>query len=114
MNIGEAGIELIKSYEQCRLEAYLPTQKDVPTIGWGSTKGVTLGMVWTQEEADAAFLEDLDWVEKCVTSSVTEPLTQTEFDALCSLCFNIGCPNFKGSTLVKMLNDGDFDQAADQ
>ena len=112
MKIGAAGIALVQSYEKCRLKAYKPTPEDVWTCGWGSTKGVTENTIWTQEEADKAFLKDMEWVEACVNHAVTAQLTQNEFDALCSLCFNIGCPNFGKSTLVKLLNSGDYDAAA--
>lgn len=111
MNIGQAGIDLIKSFEQCRLHAYLPTPDDVWTCGWGSTQGVTKDTVWTQEEANAHFLEDIAWVEKCINGAITVPLTQNEFDACCSLCFNIGCNAFKGSTLARKLNASDFNGA---
>ena len=112
MNIGKAGIALIQSYEKCRLKAYLPTPADKWTIGWGHT-GDDVGpdTVWTQEEADAEFLNDIAWVENCVNKAVTAQLTQNEFDALCSLCFNIGCPKFQTSTLVKLLNQHNFDAA---
>ena len=109
MNIGQAGIDLIKSYEKLRLKAYLPTPDDVWTIGWGHTgSDVVEGLVWTRERADEAFLEDTALVEKCVNGAVTLPLTQNEFDACCSLCFNIGCGAFKGSTLAKKLNASDL------
>jgi len=114
MKIGAKGIELIQSYEKCRLEAYMPNEHDVHTIGWGSTRGVAMGDVWTQEQADARFLEDIAWVEDCVNRAVTALLEPNEFDALCSLCFNIGCRNFSGSTLVKLLNSGDYDGASAQ
>jgi lysozyme len=112
LTLGDSGAELIKSFEQCRLRAYKPTADDVWTCGWGSTKGVTADTVWTQEEADARFLEDIAWVEECVNRCVTVALSQGEFDALASLVFNIGCGAFGKSTLVKLLNGGDFDAAA--
>ncbi len=112
MNIGPQGIALIQSYEKCRLSAYLPTPHDVPTIGFGHTKGVSMGDACTQEEADAWFLEDIAWVEECINKAVTAFLSQPEFDALCSLCFNIGCSAFGKSTLVKLLNQADFDGAS--
>lgn len=112
MNIGPAGIALIKSYEKCVLHAYMPTPHDVPTIGWGHTAGVAMGDTCTQEEADAWLLADLAWVEECVNKHVTAQVLQQEFDALCSLCFNIGCKQFSGSTLVKLLNSNNFDAAS--
>ncbi len=73
---------------------------------------MTEDTTWTQEEADAAFLKDLAWVEECVNRCVTAQLTQNEYDALASLCFNIGCTAFGKSTLVKLLNAGDYDAAS--
>ena len=112
MKIGEKGIELIQSYEKLRLRAYLPTRDDVLTIGWGHTgDDVQADTVWTHEQADEAFLKDIGWVETCVNKAVTAQLLQGEFDALCSLCFNIGCTAFGKSTLVKLLNENNFDAA---
>jgi len=115
MKLGLQGAALIKSYEKCRLEAYLPTPNDKWTIGWGHT-GPYIGpdIVWTQEEADSVFLDDIAWVEECVNKAVTAVVNQNEFDALCSLCFNIGCTAFGKSTLVKLLNAADYDGASKQ
>jgi lysozyme len=112
VKIGEKGIKLIQAFELCKLEAYLPTPNDVPTIGWGHCRGVAMGDACSQGQADAWFLQDIAWVEDCVNRATTVGLTQNEFDALCSLCFNIGCPNFSGSTLVKLLNLSDYDGAS--
>lgn len=114
MNIGQAGIDLIKSYEKCVLKAYLPTPDDVWTCGWGSTKDVTEDTVWTQEEANARFMQDIAWVEACINKAVKAEINQNEYDALCSLCFNIGCAAFSSSTLVKRLNGADYEGAAKQ
>lgn len=114
MKLGPEGAALIKEYEQCRLSAYMPTPDDVPTIGYGHTRGVAMGDTCTQDEADAWFIEDVAWAEDCVNRAVTSGLSQTEFDALVSLCFNIGCKAFTGSTLVRKLNESpaDFDAAS--
>ena len=114
MKLGPQGAALIKGYETLQLEAYLPTKDDVPTIGYGHTKLVMLGNTCTPEQADAWFLEDVAWAEECVNRAVTANLLQQEFDALVSLCFNIGCRAFSGSTLVKLLNAGDYDAASAQ
>ena len=114
MNISDAGLSLIKSFEGCRLTAYLPTPQDVPTIGYGSTRGVTLGDTCTQAEADQMLREDCSEAEGCVSMAVDVDLTQHQFDALVSLVFNIGCGAFRGSTLLKLLNAGDFDAAQHQ
>jgi len=109
VKLGEKGAALIKSYEQCKLDAYKPTPDDVPTIGWGHTRNVAMGDTCNSEQADAWFLQDVAWVEDCVNRAVTSVLTQSEFDALASLCFNIGCRAFSGSTLVKRLNNADYE-----
>ena len=114
MKLGTKGEALIKSRETLRLEAYMPTPEDKPTIGWGHTRGVAMGDTCTPEQAEAWFREDVAWAEDCVNRAVTAQVNQNEFDALVSLCFNIGCPRFSGSTLVKLLNSGDYDGARDQ
>lgn len=106
--------ELIKSYEKLRLEAYLPTKNDVPTIGWGHTLGVKMGDKITREEAQQLFEQDTAWVEAALNELVKVPLTQNQFDALGSLVFNIGRTNFSRSTLLKKLNLKDYAGAADQ
>ena len=108
--INEAGLELIKEFEGCKLAAYLDSV-GVPTIGVGHTKGVKMGDTCTQEEADAFLREDLEHAEKCVNRAVTVPLTDNEFAALVSLVFNIGCGNFQKSTLLRKINDSDFNGA---
>ena len=114
MKLGERGAALIKSYEQLRLGAYLPTPDDVPTLGYGHTRGVAMGDTCTEEQAEAWFLEDVAWAEECDNRAVKVALTEGEFDALVSLGFNIGCHAFSGSTLVRRLNVADYDGAAAQ
>ena len=111
MKIGDSGIALIKEFEGCKLVAYLDSV-GVPTIGYGHTKGVRIGLHCTQEEADAWLLEDLKDAEACVNGAVTVPLTQGEFDACCSFVFNLGCGRFRGSTLLRKLNASDYDGAS--
>lgn len=106
MKTGNRGKTIIKSFEKCKLVAYMPTPKDVPTIGWGHTKGVKMGDKITEDQAEEFLCGDLEWVENCINKHVEVPLTQNQFDALASLIFNIGCSNFKGSTLLRILNEG--------
>lgn len=115
MNISERGLDLIKSFEKCRLVAFKPTPNDVYTIGWGHTgPDVEQHTVLTQQQADDALIRDVTFAERCVTGCVTAELSQFEFDACVSLCYNIGCHAFRNSTLVKLLNASDYDGAAEQ
>lgn len=107
------GIQLIKKWEQCRLKAYKKFVGEPWTIGWGHTgDDVTETTVWTQAQADAQFVKDLLHDEHCVDEHVSVPLTQGEYDALVSLIHNIGCRAFVGSTLLRKLNDSDYNGAS--
>jgi len=104
----------IKGYEKCRLTAYLPTPKDVPTIGWGSTgPDVKLGMRWTQKKADDRFSSDLKLFASAVSSAVNGIATQNQFDAMVSLAYNIGRSAFANSTVARKHRAGDYAGAAE-
>jgi lysozyme len=75
------GLHLTESFEGCRLEAYLDSV-GVPTIGYGHTHGVTLGMTCTQEQAEQWLQQDIQVAAQAVSRMVTVTLTQPEFDAL--------------------------------
>ena len=59
------------------------------------------------------FRSDLKWCSEAVEGAVKVPLNQNQFDALYSLCFNIGGTAFKNSTVVRRLNEGDYTGAAE-
>lgn len=113
MKTNKAGLEILKASEGCKLEAYLDTGR-VPTIGFGHTKGVRLGQVITQAEADAFLAEDVHWAEEAVHKLVKVPLTENQFSALVSLVFNIGLGQFAKSTMLRLLNAKEFTAAAEQ
>lgn len=104
MKVSQAGINLIKHFEGCRLKSYLDSVS-VPTIGYGHTKGVKLGMVITETKAEQLLKEDLEYFENKVLDLVKVNLLQNQFDALVSLTYNIGEGNLKKSTLLKKLNN---------
>lgn len=106
--------ELIKEFEGLRLVAYLPTKDDVWTIGYGHTKGVKKGDVITKAQAEAFLEEDLAWVNNAIRRNVKVPLNQNQWDALGSWVYNLGETNLKKSTLLKRLNAGDYNGAADE
>ena len=108
MRTSDEGVNLIKSFEGLRLQAYL-CPAGVWTIGYGHTKGVRKGDVITEEDAEQMLRDDLIGFERCVTENVEVPLAQNQFDALVSFAFNVGCGAFKGSTLLRRLNAGDPD-----
>ncbi len=106
-HIDEVGRDTIRHFESCRLEAYRdPT--GVWRIGWGSSRGVTPGLTITQAEADRRFEEDLAPAETAVTNLVRVPLTDGQFAALVSFVFNCGAGTLRTSTLLRLLNGGDY------
>jgi lysozyme len=106
-------LNLVKQSEGCALAAYLDPH-GVPTIGVGHTEGVSLGMTCTQEQADEWLQEDLAGAVSAVNSLVTVPLTQGQFDALVDFTFNEGSGHLMNSTLLRLLNAGNYQGAAAQ
>lgn len=105
--------DIEKEFEGCRLTAY-PDSVGIPTIGYGHTLGVKLGDVITQAQADKFLLDDLKTAINAVHAAVHVPLTENEESALVDLVYNIGAGNFQHSTLLRLLNAGQHEAAADQ
>ena len=106
--------DFIKESEGLVLKAYLPTPDDVWTIGYGHTSGVTRGMTITKEQAEQFLEKDLEWVERVIATTVKVPLNQNQYDALASFIYNLGGTNFRNSTLLRKLNEGDYRGAANE
>lgn len=104
---------LVRQFEGCRLQAYV-CPADVPTIGVGHTRGVKIGDRCSQEQADIWLTQDLEDAAADVASLVRVPLTQGQFDALTSFVFNLGARRLAESTLLILLNKGNYTGAADQ
>lgn len=106
-------VRLVMGFEGCRLEAYLDV-RGIPTIGWGETQGVKMGMVWTQAQADAVLRmrvsQFLLGVYKRAPMLWLEP---PERAAACgSLAYNIGLGAFNASTVKRKTNNGEWEAAA--
>ena len=116
MKMSKAGRKTLTTREGVRLKAYKDSV-GVWTIGIGHTSAagdpkVTPTLKITAEECDEIFTRDLAKYEKAVNDAVKVPVTQTEFDAMVSLCFNIGPGGFAKSSVVRRLNAGDRKGAA--
>ena len=99
MTISQKGIDLIKTFEGCKLFAYRDSV-GVPTIGYGHVKGVKMGMSITQKQAEEFLKSDIKPVERLL-NGMDINYTQNQFDALTSWIFNLGEGNFKKSTMYK-------------
>src|SRR3954471_7900330 len=112
MIISDLGINFIARWEGCELDSY-QDGGGVWTIGVGHTSsGCGPGESCTVAEAEQWLLEDLAWVEACLAGAVGVPLTQIQYDSLCSFVFNVGGTAFEDSTMLKKLNASDYDGAA--
>lgn len=116
MKLSQRGIDLIKQLEGYSSKAYPdPATGGAPwTIGYGTTKGVKPGMVITAQQAEKMLRDDVAKFESGVSSLITSPTTQGQFDAMVSLAYNIGLGNFGKSTLLKKHNARCYTCAADQ
>ena len=113
MKMSQEGLSLIKKFEGCEYNAY-KCAADVLTIGYGHTKDVKEGDLVTQEEADALLEKDVEIFEEIVLKSVEVPLSQYQFDALVSWTFNLGGGNLNASTMLKVLNKGEYEDVPAQ
>lgn len=121
MQVSDAGIELIKSFEGFRANAY-PDPKsggDPWTVGYGTTKfpsgrPVKKGDYVTPAQAEMYLREDVKKFASSIDALVTVQLKQCQYDALVSFVYNLGATNFRKSTLLKKLNAKDYKGAADE
>ena len=113
MKPSERGLALIRQFEGLRLSAY-KCAAGVPTIGWGTTKGVKMGQTITRDEADRLLLEDAQRFADHVKALVKVPLNQNQTDALVSFVYNVGPAAFGKSTMLKLINQGLLEDAANQ
>lgn len=113
MKTTERGLTLIRQFEGLRLSAYQDAVS-VWTIGYGTTRGVKQGQVITKAEAEALLRADVQRFEVEVSQLVKVPVSQNQWDALISFTYNLGAANLESSTLLRLLNTGDYAGAAEQ
>ena len=107
------GIALIKKFEGCELEAY-QCSAGVWTIGYGHTKDIVEGMTISKEQAEEMLVDELHEYENYINKYVTVALSQNQFDALVSWVYNLGPANLKASTMLKVLNKGQYEEVPAQ
>jgi lysozyme len=113
MQISKEGLALIKKFEGFESRAYL-CPAGVWTIGYGHTKDVKEGDEWSQAHAEHMLEVELEEFCEYVNKMVKVPLEQYQFDALVAWVYNLGAGNFKESTLLRVLNQGDYDDVPHQ
>jgi lysozyme len=119
-NISKVGIELIKRFEGChevKSGGLVHSYRDpvgIWTIGYGHTKDVKADQVVSMETADAFLVADAEDAVAAVRRYVKVSLTQNQFDALVSFTFNLGAGNLRSSTLLRLLNAGQYNSVPEQ
>jgi lysozyme len=115
MKVSQSGIDMLKSFEGFRADPYNDAA-GIPTVGYGHVilTGEKFEHPLTEAEATDILCGDLAKAESCVLKEVDVTLTQSQFDALCSFVFNLGCGSLIRSTLLQKLNNGDAAGAADE
>lgn len=106
--LSAAGLVGLVAWEGYTERAVIPIPGDVPTIGFGTTEGVSMGDRITPPAALARALRDVGKFEGALKRCVTAPLHQHEYDAYTQLAYNIGAAAFCGSTLVRKLNAEEY------
>ena len=107
-----AGLAVTENGEGLRLTAY-QDQGGVWTIGYGHTgAGACKGATCDAPQAAVWLANDVLYAASAVNRLVTVELTQPEFDALVDFTFNVGVGAFSSSTLLKLLNAGNYTGAA--
>jgi len=117
MEYSKEGLHLTEQFEGVRLTAYPDpgTGGDPWTIGYGHTGAdIHAGLTITQAQAEEYLRQDVQKAAANVNTHVKVEITQDEFDALVDFAFNCGCGNLDTSTLLKKLNAGDHEGAAQE
>jgi lysozyme len=124
MKCNSAGKAIMKSSEGWRSEAYYATPEEklrgLLSIGFGFTyyadgSKIKLGDKMERSVGDKLFDERIvPEFERKVKSMVTSEINENRFSALVSFCYNVGGTAFKKSTLLRLVNAGDFEAAADE
>ena len=113
MKISSEGLELIKHFEGCETTAYQDSV-GVWTIGYGHTKGVEEGQTCSIEDTETMLADEMDEYEGYINNMVKVDFEQHEFDALVAWVYNLGPTNLGESTMLKVLNGGQFARVPDQ
>ena len=128
MQMSPHGLELLEQWEGFKTTVYKDSA-GLPTVGVGhlltkselSSGKITINGVpvsyengLTEQQVTDLLAQDVQPAAAAVNNNVKVPLDQNQFDALVSFTFNVGVGAFTGSTLLKLLNQGQYDQVPDQ
>ena len=115
MSALEILIKLIKESEGCKLTSY-KCAAGVWTLGYGQTKGIKEGMVWTQNQADEDLVKTaLEVLNRAIKySPILATANMEKQAAIADFIYNLGVGNYATSTLKKKVDAGDWVAAASE
>lgn len=115
MQLSTAGLDLLKRSEGFSNHTYNDVN-GFATIGYGHKlqKGESFPDGIDEQKATSMLITDVRAAEQAVARLVKVPLSQGQFDALVDFCFNLGAGRLSSSTLLKVLNSGRYEDAAEQ
>jgi lysozyme len=113
LTLSAAGFITLAVKEGYTDNAIIPVKGDVPTVGFGQTKGVKLGDTTTPVRALIRLQDEIDDYEDAVRTCANVPMYQKEYDLYVDMTYNIGAGAFCKSTMAKRLNAGDYKGACD-
>ena len=128
MQMSQHGLSLLEQWEGFKLQVYKDSA-GLPTIGVGhllTRSELTSGKIiingvpvkyangLTQQQVNDLLAQDVKPAAQAVSDGVKVALNQNQFDALVSFTFNVGIMAFRGSTLLRLLNQGQYDQVPTQ
>jgi len=119
------GMDFIKEHEKLRLEGY-EIGDGMVTIGYGHAEPVgtsqyAVGQEITEYEADKLFKQDIKKFEEGIRDlfrlwagrGLDVEISQSMWDSMISMAYNMGINGLRGSEVVLALRDKDYIQAAD-
>ena len=119
MQVSSNGVGLIKQFEGFRSDPYLDSV-GVATIGYGTimypdgTRVTMNDSPITEDQAEQYLAYQIDQKTTSINNMLAVSVNQNQFDALTSFAYNLGVGALHGSTLLRLVNQGDFDNAANE
>ena len=115
MSALELLIKLIKDSEGCKLTSY-KCPAGIWTIGYGQTKGIKEGMIWTQNQADEDLIKTaLEVLNRAIKASpILATVNMEKQAAIADFIYNLGIGNYSSSTLKKKVDVGDWIAASSE
>lgn len=112
--------DLIRKFEGLELKPYYDKFADIWSVGYGFTeyKDLKVTEFYPVNLTEQDCIDELTRLVECILENIRElvktELNDNQYAALCSFTYNVGISAFEHSTLLKLINEGDLEQASEQ